>query len=473
MITPGGALHELSIAEAGRLLRSGQLSSVALTEYALDRIAALDPDLNAFVLLTRDRALGLAESADRALAAGRDMGPFHGVPYALKDNYDVAGLPTTCHSKLLLENVPTMDSDVEARLRAGGGVLLGKLAMHEFATSWPSFDLPFPPARNPWNRDHIPGGSSSGSGVAVAAGFVRMAMGTDTGGSIRWPATYCGAVGLKPTRGLVSCRGVFPLSETLDHCGPLTWTIEDAALTLGAIAGVDTIGGKEAEPKWGGDLSGLRLALPRRLYADAPHASPEIIAAIDAAAQEFARLGADIDEVGLPDHDLINACGRVIMMAESFALHERDMRRRPDDYAPYTYRRIAPGAFLAADDYSRARQSRRELERDLNAGILATRHAILTATVLTPPPRFDAYTAEGGPPMPIQTILANVTGNPALAFPIGLSKAGFPMGAQLIGRQFGEATLFRLAAAYETAAGAKPRPCLSKDGPFMEHGSGQ
>ena len=224
-------LHELSIAEAGRALRAGTLSSVALTQHALARIAALDPLLHSFVLVTRERALADAERADRELSAGIDKGPMHGIPYGMKDIYNTAGIRTTCHSKLLIDHVPSEDSVVEAKLRAGGAVLLGKLATHEFAIGGPSFDLPFPPARNPWNLDHFTGGSSSGSGAAVAAGITRMAMGSDTGGSIRGPAFYCGVVGLKPTYGRVSRRGVFPLSYTLDHCGPLTWTVEDAALT--------------------------------------------------------------------------------------------------------------------------------------------------------------------------------------------------------------------------------------------------
>ena len=193
------ALHELSIAEAGALLRKGEVSSRELTEHALARIAAIDPAINAFITITPERALADADAADADFRAGVDRGPMQGVPYALKDIFDTAGIRTTCHSKLREHNVPAEDSVVAARFRASGGALLGKLSTHEFALGGPSFDLPFPPARNPWNPDHIPGGSSSGSGAAVAAGLVRMAMGSDTGGSIRGPASYCGTVGLKPT----------------------------------------------------------------------------------------------------------------------------------------------------------------------------------------------------------------------------------------------------------------------------------
>jgi len=220
-------LFELSIAEAGRRLRDGSISSAALTEDALARIAAIDGALDSFITVTAERARADADAADADFARGVDNGPMQGVPYALKDIFDTAGIRTTCHSKLRADHVPATDSVVAAKFKAQGAVLLGKLATHEFAIGGPSFDLPFPPARNPWNPEHIPGGSSSGSAAAVAAGLVRMAMGSDTGGSIRGPAAYCGTVGLKPTYGLVSRRGVFPLSTTLDHARPLRAAVVD------------------------------------------------------------------------------------------------------------------------------------------------------------------------------------------------------------------------------------------------------
>ncbi len=214
-------LTDLPVAEMGCRLRAGQVSSEALARAALARIAAANGALHAFITVTAERALADARRVDAELAAGHDRGPMHGVPYALKDIYDTAGIRTTCHSKLREDVVPGEDSAVAARLCEAGGVLLGKLATHEFAIGGPSFDLPFPPARNPWNREHFTGGSSSGSGAAVASGMVRIALGSDTGGSIRGPAAFCGIVGIKPTYGRVSRRGVFPLSYTLDHCGPL------------------------------------------------------------------------------------------------------------------------------------------------------------------------------------------------------------------------------------------------------------
>src|SRR5580693_6718621 len=239
MIMAEAKLFELSIAEAGRKLRDGAITSRALTEDALARINAIDPALNSFITVTADRARADAAAADANFAKGIDNGPMQGVPYALKDIYDTAGIRSTCHSKLRVDNVPAADSVVEAKFKAHGAVLLGKLSTHEFALGGPSFDLPFPPARNPWNPAHHPGGSSSGSGAGVCAGLFPLALGSDTGGSVRNPASSCGIVGLKPTYGLVSRRGVFPLAFTLDHVGPLTRTVADCALLLDAIAGHD------------------------------------------------------------------------------------------------------------------------------------------------------------------------------------------------------------------------------------------
>ena len=462
-------LHELSIAEAGRRLRTGGLTASALAQDALSRIATLDPRLHAFVLVTKERALQDAERADRELKSGNDKGPMHGIPYALKDIYATAGIRTTCHSKLLVDNVPTEDCVVESKFRAGGGVLLGKLATHEFAIGGPSFDLPFPPARNPWNLDHFTGGSSSGSGAAVAAGLVRTAMGSDTGGSIRGPAFYCGTVGIKPTYGLVSRRGVFPLSYTLDHCGPLTWTVEDAALTMQVIAGhdpQDPASADVATPDFagnlGGDLAGLRLAYPRSFFATQEGLSPEVLASLDAAAQQMTKLGAKLEEIELPDFDLFNACGRVILTAEAYAIHEKDLLARPLDYGRYAYQRMIVGATLSAADLTQAFRLRRELSDIVNRQILGKYDAIVTANGLSPAPRLDEFSTDMPPRSTLQTMPGNVLGNPVLAVPSGFSKSGLPLGMQIIGRAFDEPTVFRIGAAYEAATGwTNRRPSTS------------
>ena len=460
-------LHELSIAEAGRRLRAGTLTSTALTQHALSRIAALDPVLHSFVLVTKERALADADRADRELKSGIDKGPMHGVPYALKDIYATAGIRTTCHSRLLVDNVPSQDCVVETKFKAAGAVLLGKLATHEFAFGGPSFDLPFPPARNPWNPDHFTGGSSSGSGAAVAAGLVRAAMGSDTGGSIRGPACYCGTVGLKPTYGLVSRRGVFPLSYALDHCGPLKWTVEDAALTMQVIAGHDPLDPASAEvpiPDFtsaiGRDLVEVKVAYPRSFFVTQEGVSPEVVASIDAAAQQIAGLGAVVEEVTLPDFELFNACGRVILLAEAYAIHEHDLRSRPLDYGRYSYQRMVVGATLSAADVVDAFRLRRQLSMTLNAGILGTFDALITATALAPAPRLDEFPVDAPLKNTTQTIAFNVTGNPALAIPTGFSKSGLPLGMQIVGRAFDEPTVLRIGAAYEAAGRTAMRPPL-------------
>jgi aspartyl-tRNA(Asn)/glutamyl-tRNA(Gln) amidotransferase subunit A len=449
------ALHDYSIAEAGALLRSGKLTSMALTEHALDRIKTIDPGISSFITLTADNALRDAAEADADFAKGIDKGPMQGIPHALKDIYGTAGIRTTCHSKLLLDNVPKGDSVVAAKFKAQGAVLLGKLATHEFALGGPSFDLPFPPARNPWNPDHMPGGSSSGSGAAVAAGLVRMAMGSDTGGSIRGPAGYCGTVGLKPTYGLVSRRGVFPLSYTLDHCGPLSWTVEDSAIAMEVIAGYDPLDPASADvpvpdfrKKLGAGVRGLRIGLPRHWFTKAEGASAGSIRSIDDAAQTLARLGATVDEIELPDYELYNACGRIIMFSEAYAIHEQDFQTRPLDFGLYTYLRMSMGAFVTATDLTQAMRLRRELARAVNAK-LKTYDALITASTLTPAPAFADIDPNTPPNFPVQTMPFDVTGNPAMSIPTGFSASGLPLSMQIVGRAFDEPTVLGIGAAFE------------------------
>ena len=271
----------LGIAEGAALLKAKKLSPVEWTQALIARVEAHDPKLNAFLRFTPDLALDDARRAEAEIAAGQWRGPFHGVPYALKDIVDYAGLPTTAHSRILIDNVARADAAVTQRLRAAGAVFMGKLATHEFATGGPCFDLPWPPARNPWNRDCFTGGSSSGSGAALAAGFVPAAIGTDTGGSVRNPASLCGIVGMKPTYGLVSRRGVVPLAFSLDHVGPMTRTVRDNALMLDLIAGHDPADPGSANRAAGGygaqlerGVAGLRVGVIRHFYARDMQADP-------------------------------------------------------------------------------------------------------------------------------------------------------------------------------------------------------
>jgi aspartyl-tRNA(Asn)/glutamyl-tRNA(Gln) amidotransferase subunit A len=455
-------IHELSISELGASLRAGELTSTRLTEHTLGRIDAIDREIHSFILVTADRALADADRADAELAAGVDRGPLHGIPYALKDIYATEGIATTCNSRLLLDHVPTSDSEVQARLAAGGGVLVGKLNTGEFALGT-STDLPFPLARNPWNTECFTGTSSTGSGAAVGAGLVRLALGSDTGGSIRSPACHCGAVGLKPTYGLVSRRGVYPLSYSMDHCGPIAGNIRDTALAMNVVAGHDPRDPSSTDlpvPDYTADLGlgvdGLRIGYARELFTAVDGVSPEVVAAVDAAAERLAGLGAIVDEVRVPDFELFKACGRLIMLAEGFAVHEETLRTRPLDYGRYTYQRIAAGGALTAADLVQAQRLRRELTVELNTGALATHEVLLTTTGFTPAARLDEFPRDWPPPSMAVAVLTapfNVTGNPAMSVPCGFSGSGLPMGIQLVGRPFDERTVLRVGAAFEAASG--------------------
>ena len=468
MMSVSKPLNELSIAEAGKALRSGAVTSRALTEDALSRIATLDPAVHAFVLVTADRALADAEAADAAFATSTDHGPMQGIPYALKDIYGTAGIRTTAHSNLLRDNVPDEDSTVAAKLAAGGGVLLGKLGTFEFAIGGPSFDLPFPPARNPWNLDHFTGGSSSGSAAAVASGMMRMAMGSDTGGSIRGPAALCGTVGLKPTYGRVSRRGVLPLAYSLDHCGPLSWSVEDSALTMQVIAGYDPLDPASANvpvPNFsaalGQDLAGLTIGYTRKFYLENPSLGPDITRALDAAAEQMAALGAHVDEVDMPPFEQFDACCRTILFSEAYAIHETDIKTRPQAYGRYAYQQLISGALLSAADYVQAQRLRRELTAIVNQGLLATYDALLAPNALVTAAKFSDFGPDAGRWAGMLTGPFNVTGNPALALPIGFGADGLPLSAQIVGRPFDEATVLRIGAAYEAVAGiTQQRPII-------------
>ena len=451
--------QDLSIAEMGRQLRAGAVTAEQLAQDALARMTARDPALHAFVLPTAQRALDDARRADQELQSGRDRGPFHGIPYALKDIYDTAGIRTTCHSKLRIDNVPATDSVVAAKLHEAGGVLLGKLATHEFAIGGPSFDLPFPPSRNPWNVEHITGGSSSGSATAIASRMVRMAMGSDTGGSIRGPAAWCGLVGIKPTYGRVSRRGVFPLSWTLDHCGPLSRSVEDAAITLQVLAGHDPRDPASADvpvPDFRARLeqgvAGLRIGIPRAFFATALATTQEVVAGIDRTAAQLRDAGATVEDITLPDYALFAAVGRVIMMAEAFAIHQADMQTRLLDYGEITAGRFILGAAITAADFINALRARRELTDAVDAA-LSRYDGLLTASAVATAPRFDQPGDSMSSASPMQTIPFNVTGHPAMSVPVGLAPNGLPIGVQVVGRAFQEATVFRIGRAIERLSG--------------------
>jgi aspartyl-tRNA(Asn)/glutamyl-tRNA(Gln) amidotransferase subunit A len=450
-------LAYLTVAEAAELLRAKKLSPVEYAKALIDRIEKHDKKLNAFIRFTPDKAMDDAKRAEAEIMRGEWRGPFHGVPYGLKDIVDYAGLPTTAHSKILKDNVAAADAVVTQKLRAAGGVFLGKLSTHEFATGGPCFDLPWPPARNPWNRDHFTGGSSSGSGAATAAGFVPAAIGTATGGAIRNPATMCGVVGMKGTYGLVSRRGVIPLAFSLDHVGPLTRTVRDNALMLDLIAGYDALDPGSVNTASGGYTAGLgagekglRIGVIRHFYTRDMEGDADMVAGIEAAVKVLTDLGAKVQEVQTAPLGEYAACNRTLLSSEAYAIHEKWLQERPQDYASLTRERFLSGAFVRAADYINATRVRLRMTSAFHA-LFSDVDVVVTASAMDPACRIDdaeeldrTYARQARSPF-------NVTGSPALSVPVGFSKAGLPLGMQIVGKPFSEALIYRVAHAYEQA----------------------
>jgi len=452
-------LHWLTAAAASRAYAARRLSPTELVRALLARIERLDPQLNAFIRVDAEGALAAATAAEAEIAAGRIRGPLHGVPVGIKDIIDVAGLPTTCHSKVMPATPATADAVVVAKLRQAGAIVMGKLSTHEFAIGGPSFDLPWPPARNPWNRDHHPGGSSSGSGAGLGAGFFPLALGTDTGGSVRNPASACGIVGLKPTYGLVSRRGVFPLAFSLDHVGPMTRDVADNALLLDAIAGHDPHdSGSVAPPRQDyaarleRGVRDLRIGFVRHFHEHDMPAHPEVAAGLDTVARTLAGEGAILRDVTLPTLGEFAAVNRVILNAEAWSIHAPWLRERPGDYGLLGRRRLMPGAFLSAGDLLAAQRRRAEMIALVDAALEEV-DVLLCASSMDPPSRIEdaeetarTYPRQARAPF-------NTTGHPALAMLAGLAAAGLPLSVQFVARHFDEATLFQVARAWERAAG--------------------
>ena len=452
-------LHYLTIGAAAPLIAAGELSPVALTRAYLDRIAAVDGRLDSYVTLTAERALAQARAAEAEIAAGQYRGPMHGIPIALKDLYDTAGIRTTAMSRVTPDRVPDEDATTVAKLDAAGAILLGKLAMHEFALGGPDFTSLFPPARNPWNTEHMPGGSSSGSGAAVAAGLCMGALGSDTGGSIRGPAALCGIAGIKPTFGRVSNYGVVPLSWSQDHCGPMTWTVEDCAIMLQVIAGYDPKDPTTAAvpvPDYLASLRdgvrGLTVGVPRQyFYEAAPGVDPQVIAAAERGLATLSELGAEIREVTIPHIGYAQAANQVIMMSEAYSYHEANLKTRRQDYGELVRQRFLLGGLLTASDYNQALRMRRVIKDEM-AAALGAADVLVTPTYAAPAPKIEGYAGATTLTQPSFTGPFNVSGLPAVSTPSGLSDEGLPMGLQVVGRPFDEATALRVAYAYEQAA---------------------
>ena len=453
-------LHYLSIRQAGELIRKGELSPVELTRACLDRIEATDDRLHSFILLLADEALADARVAEAEILRGASRGPMHGIPFALKDLYDTAGIRTTSGSQVDIDRVPTEDAHTTAGLKNAGGILLGKLAMHEFALGGPDWTTPFEPACNPWNLAHITGGSSSGSGSAVASGQAMGALGSCTGGSIRGPASLCGIVGLKPTYGRVSRFGVVTLSWSQDHAGPMTRTVEDTAYMLQAIAGHDPrdpTSSKAPVPDYSRslreDIRGVRIGLPRHyFFDDDPGVSREVVAKVEQAVEALAGLGAEVQDVTLPSLDYVRAANSVIMVSEAFAYHEPNLKTRPQEFGEIVRSRFRVGGMLNASDYLQAQRVRTWARREF-AEAMKTVDFLVTPTMTQPAPAFEGYDPASTVRGKSFTAPFNVTGLPAISIPCGFTETGLPIGMQIAGKPFDEPGVIQAAYTYQQQAG--------------------
>lgn len=452
-------LAAITIQEASALLQSREISPVELVKSALDRIERLS-EYHAFLLVDAEKAIAQARCAENAFLKGEVRGPMQGIPYALKDNIDALGFPTTCHSKVLGVKPAKESAFVAGRLEAAGAVMIGKLALHEFARGGSMWDLPWPPARNPWDRERHPGGSSSGAGVAVAAGMVPAAIGTDTGGSVRHPATACGIVGLKPTYGTISRRGIFPLAFSLDSVGPLTRTVEDNAILFATIAGHDVLDVTSSSKRLPSCLAqlklgvrGMRIGVVEHFYRDDLVADPELVQGIDAAVRVFQDLGAKVDVARLSPLPIWNACGDTILQSESYAVHQKWLNERPQDYSPTARSKLLSGAFIPAVKYIRAQQMRTMLRNEFDE-LMRGYDVLITLSSMELPAAIEDESAIKRTYGRSARMPFNVTGTPAIAVPAGLGKTGLPLGIQIAAKAFDEATLYRAAWAFCAATGS-------------------
>lgn len=451
-----------SVASLSDLLRRREVSSVEVTTAALERIEALDAQLRAFITVLPDQALWEAREADRDIQAGRWRGPLHGVPIALKDLYFTRGVRTTAASRVFADFVPDEDAAVTERLRRAGAILLGKTNMMEVAFGPTNYyQLEYGVTRNPWRLDRFPGGSSTGSGIAVATGMAYMAMGSDTGGSIRNPASFCGVTGLKPTYGLVSCYGAFPSSWSLDHAGPLARTAEDCAITLQAMAGYDPRDPASVDrpvPDYRASLStridGLRIGLPREHFFE--DLQPAVEQAVEGAIETLRGLGATFLEVEIPGLVEDSHAAMTVVNAEGSAVHRPRLPQRAEEYVPDVRAKLLAGLEIKAVDYIAALRACRRLRQNLER-VFERVDLLLTPTRDTVAPRMAEdgrvlevypYQAAG---RPTRTIAFNAGGQPAISIPCGFDADGLPVGLQLAGRLFDDATVLRAAHAYQQA----------------------
>jgi len=464
-------LHFLTLAAAAALIEKRKLSPVEYADALLRRIEALDPQLNAFITVTAELARRQAEEAEREITNGNYRGPLHGIPFGLKDIYNTKGILTSGGSRVCLENIPAADAAAMRKLRAAGAVLLGKLQTHEFAHGGPSFDLPWPPARNPWHLEHFTGGSSSGAGAALAAGLVPAALGSDTGGSIRGPASLCGITGFVPTYGLVSRAGVIPNSFTFDHCGPMARSAEDCAILLQALAGYDPRDAGSIEqdiPDYRaalkGGARGLRIGVLRHYWEEDLPAHEDHKRALEEAIATFIQLGARVEDCrARPMGDGFDI-KIVIAETEIFAIHHDNLIARPGDFGRDFLGRALPACLFQSVDYVQALREQRRYMAGMKP--LYAKYDVLLTCGMGPAPRLDAYRTVNFWKRSNAFTPSNVARNPALVLPCGYSKAGLPLGMQIIGRPFGDAAVLRAGHAYQSATDwHQRRPALAPGEP--------
>jgi len=445
-----------SIVETSQRLRKGQVSPVELAQECLARIARLNPALNAFISVTADLAMAQARRAESEIQQGTWRGPLHGIPIGLKDIIDMAGTRTTAASALFKDRVPGEDAEVTRRLNQAGAVFLGKQNLHEFAYGGSSMVSYFGEVRNPWDVERISGGSSGGSAAAVAAGLCYGAIGTDTAGSVREPAAQCGTVGLKPTYGRVSLRGVIPLSLSLDHVGPITRTVVDAALMLQAIAGYDAADATSVDvvvPEYlaalGAEGRSIRVGVPRKFFCE--DLDPEIAAAFEQALTVLKSKAADVRDI-----ELSVPTDRTLQAAESYAYHAEWVAHTPELYQPETLRRIRTGEKISAHEFEEARSQLRKLRQEI-ADVFKDMDVLVTPCVPIPAPPIAELKEHPDLLRPRELVLLrntrpfNVWGLPAISVPCGFTETGLPIGLQIAGPHWGEVRVLQVAYAYEQA----------------------
>jgi aspartyl-tRNA(Asn)/glutamyl-tRNA(Gln) amidotransferase subunit A len=444
----GGGLP--TIDDLARQLRSGRTTSVEATEACLRAIEARDGELNAFILVMADEARQRAHDADAELAAGQDRGPLHGVPISLKDLFDVRGKATTAASNVRRHDIAPYDAPSVVQMRQAGAVIIGKTNLHEFAFGTTNEDSAFGPSRHPVDSTRSPGGSSGGSAVSVATGMAFASLGTDTGGSIRIPSSVCGLVGLKPTAGEISSDGVVPLSQTLDHVGPLARTVTDAWYLHQALMGRTMPRALAATPP-----AHVRIAIPRRYFCDLLQA--DVRAAFERTVSLLASAGARINEIDIPHADVIAAIYLQIVFSEAAAYHAATLESMPDAYSPPVRLRLEMARYVLAEDYLRAMTGRAALRREVDAA-LAWHDALVLPTLPIAAPVLGEPMADiDGTPYPVRNVmlrltqLFNITGHPALSLPCGTTVDGLPVGLQLVGRRHETDALMRVALGVERA----------------------